>query len=106
MSEAPETPKKRTRSAKTATPKTPAKTAAAGKTTAKRTATAKPAASRSRKSKTSGTTQVTPEQRYRMIAEAAFYIAESHGFDPARSLNDWLEAEGAIDARLGGHLTH
>ncbi|WP_083251206.1 DUF2934 domain-containing protein [Acidihalobacter yilgarnensis] len=102
MSETPESPKKRTRSTKTATPVNP-KSATKAATT--RTAS-KSAAPRSRKPKVADTRQRTPEQRYRMIAEAAFYIAETHGFDPNRSLNDWLEAETMIDAHLGGGLTH
>lgn len=44
--------------------------------------------------------EVTSEQRYQMIAEAAYFIAERRGFgsgDPAR---DWLEAEAEIDRIL------
>ncbi len=43
--------------------------------------------------------QVTTEQRYRMIQEAAYYRAEKEGFecDPSRI---WLVAEEEIDARL------
>lgn len=107
MSETPASPpKKRTRSTKTAdtAAKTPAKASAASTAKAK-SAAPKTAAPRTRKPKTA-TTQVTPEQRYRMISEAAFYVAEKHGFDPNRSLNDWLEAETAIDAKLGGGTTH
>ena len=44
-------------------------------------------------------TVVSEEQRYRMIAEAAYYRAESCQFksDPLR---DWVEAERDIDALL------
>ena len=44
---------------------------------------------------------VTDEQRYRMIAEAAYYRAESNHFrsDPVR---DWIEAEKDITALLSG----
>lgn len=44
---------------------------------------------------------VTPEQRWRMIAEAAYYQAERRGFggDP---VSDWLEAEAEIDRMLAG----
>ena len=44
---------------------------------------------------------VSDEQRYRMIAEAAYYRAERSHFrsDPLR---DWIEAEKAIDALLRG----
>ena len=45
---------------------------------------------------------VSDEQRYRMIAEAAYYRAESNHFksDPVR---DWIEAEKDIAALLNGH---
>jgi Protein of unknown function (DUF2934) len=43
---------------------------------------------------------VSAEQRYRMVAEAAYYRAESNQFmsDPVR---DWIEAESDIAALLG-----
>jgi hypothetical protein len=43
---------------------------------------------------------VSDEQRYRMIAEAAYYLAESRHFksDPLR---DWIEAERDIALLLG-----
>jgi chromosome segregation ATPase len=46
-------------------------------------------------------TQITDEQRRRMIAEAAYFRAEHQGFcgDP---VEDWLRAEREIDARFGG----
>ncbi len=55
--------------------------------------------------KISGTTKTTEspvnaEQRYRMIAEAAYYRAEKRGFSGGDVENDWLEAEAEIDAIL------
>lgn len=43
--------------------------------------------------------QVTPDQRHRMIEEAAYFRAEQAGFecDPSEC---WLVAEEEIDARL------
>jgi hypothetical protein len=40
---------------------------------------------------------VSPEQRWRMIAESAYYRAQRRGFrgDPVK---DWVEAEAEIDA--------
>jgi hypothetical protein len=35
-----------------------------------------------------------------MIAEAAYYIAERRGFEPGAEMDDWLEAEAAIDQLL------
>ena len=43
----------------------------------------------------------TGEDRYRMIAEAAYFRAESRGFAPGRELQDWLAAEIEVDEILG-----
>lgn len=40
------------------------------------------------------------EDRFRMIAEAAFYRAEQRGFQPGQELDDWLAAEIEVDALL------
>lgn len=40
------------------------------------------------------------EDRYRMIAEAAYYRAEERGFMPGNEIADWLAAEADIDALL------
>ena len=95
--------------AKTATPKAAQKTAPktgskqpAGKNAA---TTKKPAASKTatpRKAPTPKAARPAPisdEQRYRMIAEAAYYRAESRQFksDPLR---DWIEAEKDIASLL------
>jgi len=44
-------------------------------------------------------TPITPEQRYQMIAEAAYFRAQHQGFcgNPAQ---DWVEAEAEIDRVL------
>ena len=39
-------------------------------------------------------------ERQRMIAEAAYYIAEKRGFSPGNHDQDWAEAERQIDAIL------
>lgn len=41
---------------------------------------------------------VSPEERYRMIQEAAYYIAERHGFN-GDSAYFWSQAEAEINAR-------
>lgn len=38
--------------------------------------------------------------RYRMIAEAAYLIAEQRGFEGDLSMDDWLQAEAEVDARF------
>jgi basic membrane lipoprotein Med (substrate-binding protein (PBP1-ABC) superfamily) len=40
---------------------------------------------------------VSPAERYRMIAEAAYYHAERRGFISGDSAQDWLDAEAEID---------
>jgi hypothetical protein len=47
-----------------------------------------------------GETEVTPEERAHMIAEAAYYRAERRGFAPGHELEDWLAAEAEIDREL------
>lgn len=41
-----------------------------------------------------------PRHRQAMVAEAAFYLAERRDFDPGHELEDWLEAERAVDQLL------
>ncbi len=43
---------------------------------------------------------ISDEQRYKMIAEAAYYRAEKRGFDGGDSLHDWHEASKEIDKSL------
>ena len=43
---------------------------------------------------------ITPKQRIEMIATAAYYIAERHGFKPERADEDWREAERQIEAEM------
>ena len=68
------------------------------------TSTAAPPAKRAPRkslSKVALTETISDEQRYRMIAEAAYYRAESNQFqsDPVR---DWIEAEKDIATLLNG----
>ena len=42
---------------------------------------------------------VSPEQRYKMIEEAAYYIAERHGFN-GDSAYFWSLAEAEINTKL------
>lgn len=43
---------------------------------------------------------IAPVQRHAMIAEAAFFMAQSRGFTPSQELDDWLTAERDIEQRL------
>lgn len=74
------------------------KPAAAPKKAAAAKAPAKAAGGQTRKKASSGA--ITPEQRYRMIQDAAYYVAERNGF-AGDNYAYWLEAEKAIDEQLG-----
>jgi hypothetical protein len=97
-----------------ATRKTSAKTPA-GKTAAKSTsstrkrpaggaaaAAAKPhdtaIATSTRRRAAKKTAAMTPEERYRAIAHAAYLRAEKRGFAPGHEVDDWLAAEAEFDA--------
>lgn len=69
------------------------KTAAAKKPAAAKAVT-KPRASKNK-------VDVTPEQRYMMICEAAYFRAERRGFSPQNEVQDWLDAETEINRLLG-----
>ncbi len=87
--------------AKQATAAKPAKAAApkvAPKTATTKATPAKPAASRAVKPKS--LKNVSPEQRYMMICEAAYYKAERRGFSPENEIQDWIEAETEINRML------
>jgi hypothetical protein len=43
----------------------------------------------------------TPEQRYRMVQEAAYFIAEKDGF-ASGAMDYWIAAEAQIEALLSG----
>ena len=47
---------------------------------------------------------VTPEQRQRMIAEAAYYRSQQRGFQRGDPQQDWLAAEAEIDQMLASTL--
>lgn len=43
---------------------------------------------------------LTTEDRRRMIAEAAYYIAERRGFNGGFEVDDWLQAEAEVEALM------
>ncbi|HSS66035.1 MAG TPA: DUF2934 domain-containing protein [Gammaproteobacteria bacterium] len=44
---------------------------------------------------------ITPEERWRMIAVAAYHKAEKRGFAAGGEMDDWFEAEREVDELLG-----
>lgn len=43
---------------------------------------------------------ISPEDRQRMISDAAYYLAEKRAFNGECQLEDWLAAEAEINARF------
>lgn len=87
-------PKARTKSVATSTaPAAPPKQA---KLTLDAAAIRKPRATKKAPAKRT----VSPEERYQMIAAAAYFLAERHGFTSGRALDDWIAAEKEVDGML------
>ena len=59
--------------------------------------TARKAATRKAVSKKATSEVINYQQRYQMIAEAAYHIAEKQDFMPENELEHWLQAEHQID---------
>lgn len=76
-----------------------AKAPAAAPVAAKKAAAPAPRAAAPRKK-----AAVAPDQRSHYIEVAAYYIAERHGFQPGRELEDWAAAEAEIDRLLTAGL--
>lgn len=80
-----------------------AKVAAVGaKPEAKKPAAIKPAVAKPAAKNSGKAMVISDAQRYRMVAEAAYYRAESNQFK-SDSVRDWIEAESDIAALLSGN---
>ena len=44
--------------------------------------------------------EMSPEEIYRLIQEAAYYKAKARGFAPGHEVQDWIEAEAEVRLRL------
>ena len=86
--------------AKAATPKPRVAKPATPKAKVEKQPAAKSATAKSKASKGNGATPITPEQRYRMICDAAYFRAERRGFIGGNPAEDWTEAEAEIDSLL------
>ena len=51
--------------------------------------------------KISGFAKIDADERYKRVAQAAYFRAEKRGFAPGGELQDWLEAEADIQQQLG-----
>ena len=97
--------KKKTSKKKTVAKKTTKKTGSKKKTAAKKTSTKKASGKTSKhpsKVHRASSTQlnVNAEERWRMIATAAYHRAEARGFTAGNEAEDWFEAEKEVDALL------
>lgn len=91
-----------------------AKKAVAKKSTVKKAATKKAPAPRSTAKKTAqpnpapvlaagkNPLRISAEERWRMVATAAYFRAEKRKFSSGHEVEDWLAAEAEIDALLSG----
>jgi hypothetical protein len=73
------------------------------KTTAKTSARNAPAKRKTTAKETAPVGMLLPvshEERWRMVAEAAYYVAQRRGFVGGDTLADWVAAEAEVDAKL------
>jgi hypothetical protein len=81
--------------------KKPARAAASSSAPrAKKAATRKPSTKAKSAARPGVGLGVTPQERDRLIAEAAYLRAEKRGFGSGDAVEDWLHAEAEVDARL------
>ncbi|MFH2133677.1 MAG: DUF2934 domain-containing protein [Pseudomonadota bacterium] len=98
---------KKTAAAKPAAKKVAAPKAAAKKpAAAKKVAAAKPAVKaaapkKAAAKKTAAKYVPSPEQRYRMVQDAAYFLAEKNGF-AGGAMDYWIAAEVQIESMLSG----
>ena len=99
-----ETEKKKATTKKAAKKKTvkkaAVKKAAVKKKSVKKAAVKKKAAAK-KTSKTAGL-NITAEERWKMIAVAAYHREEKRNFAPGNEIGDWAEAEKEIEKLLNG----
>ena len=96
--------KKTTAKKKAAVKKTIKKTAAKKKVVKKKVASTKKAAVKkvAKKSTKPSRLNITPEERWKMVAVAAYHRAEKRNFEPGHEVYDWTESEKEIDKLLHG----
>jgi hypothetical protein len=63
-------------------------------------ATAKKATNPAKPAPAKAVPSVTPEARWQMISEAAYFMAEKRGFTGGNPCDDWTHAEAQVDALI------
>ena len=73
------------------------------KAAAKAAAPRKPHASKNGEPPFTGNVQAppSPEEVWKLIAEAAYFKAKARDFAPGNEVQDWIEAEAEVMQRLG-----
>ena len=68
----------------------------------KKTVTKKKVASKKKASagKAPAVIYITNEERYKMVAEAAYHLSEQQGFEPGKDMDNWLIAELQIEPEM------
>lgn len=96
--------KSTTKKSATSTKKASTKKAPAKKASKKKAASAKkaPAKKLTKKLTKASSLDITPEERWKMVAIAAYHKAEKRDFAPGHELQDWIDSENEIDAILQG----
>ena len=94
--------KKQTSKKKVTSKKTTSKKTATKKKTAASSVKKKPDASSKGKKSAASAVEITPEERWRMIATTAYLKAEARDFAPGHEKDDWLKAEKEVDALIRG----
>jgi len=92
--------KKRAAPKKSTAKKAPAKKATAGKSTAAAAPRQGSSAAKKGGAAPRSPLSVSAEERWRMIAEAAYYKAAARDFIGGDPVYDWLSAEAEVDAKL------
>ena len=82
---------------KAVTKKAAAKKKVVKKAAVKKAAPKKAAVKKAAKKKAASKKTLSYQQRYQMIAEAAYHISEKQGFQPGIEMDNWLTAEKQID---------
>jgi len=80
--------------------KAPAKQTAKRKQSASKAASKKKPAAKKAAPRKRAQRKIVEKDRGELVAEAAYLIAQQRGFEGNYALDDWLQAEVEIDARL------
>ena len=76
------------------------KKAAVKKAPVKKKAAVKKAVAKKRVAAKIAAPSISNKDRYEMISTMAYYRSEKRGFEPGRSVDDWLECERLVDEMI------